>query len=625
MMLRRRTLLGSALIAPFLSACATTGARRRARAAAARRQLLRASRRGARHPRLARPDGRLRAQGASPARPRSTSPRAPMRARSCSTATASPSAPCAPAAASAAFTIGDVREDHGAPLTIQLNGARQIEIDYEVRAQRARAAMADAGADRERQALPVQPGPGDPQPHLDPDAGQPRHPPDLRRAHRRARRPEGGDERRDADARRRAGRRRPARLPLPHAAADPALSDRDRHRRSRPPRRRPAHRRLGRAERARARRLRIRRHGAHDATWPRRSTAPIAGAATTCWSCRPRFRTAAWRTRASPSSRRPSSPATAASSRSIAHELAHSWSGNLVTNAIWADGWLNEGFTSYIEDRISEAIYGVERARMAEALAWADIQARSAPSRRTASACTGSAKSTPTTIPAPSPTTRARSSCARSNASSAARARRLSALLFRPPRLPADDDASLPGRLPRTCRARRRGARSAAQARPVGLRAGPAVERRRARTRRLRRRSNSASPRSTPAARAPARGQAGARCSASVSCRRCRANCRARGSTRSRARFGLNTHRQHGSAASTGSRSPCATATQPAGAAVERFLTEPGPRQVRAPALSRADGARPWGQPLARRIYAQARATYHPLVQAGVDRIVTAA
>ncbi|MCA8941092.1 MAG: aminopeptidase, partial [Planctomycetes bacterium] len=48
----------------------------------------------------------------------------------------------------------------------------------------------------------------------------------------------------------------------------------------------------------------------------------------------------------------------------IAHELAHSWSGNLVTNATWRDFWLNEGFTVYLEQRIVEAIYGPERARM---------------------------------------------------------------------------------------------------------------------------------------------------------------------------------------------------------------------------------------------------------------------
>ena len=48
----------------------------------------------------------------------------------------------------------------------------------------------------------------------------------------------------------------------------------------------------------------------------------------------------------------------------IAHELAHSWSGNLVTNASWNDFWLNEGFTVYFEQRIMEAIYGREYSEM---------------------------------------------------------------------------------------------------------------------------------------------------------------------------------------------------------------------------------------------------------------------
>ncbi len=52
----------------------------------------------------------------------------------------------------------------------------------------------------------------------------------------------------------------------------------------------------------------------------------------------------------------------------IAHELAHSWSGNLVTNESWRDLWLNEGFTSYVENRIMEAVFGKDRAMMEQAL-----------------------------------------------------------------------------------------------------------------------------------------------------------------------------------------------------------------------------------------------------------------
>ena len=46
----------------------------------------------------------------------------------------------------------------------------------------------------------------------------------------------------------------------------------------------------------------------------------------------------------------------------VAHELAHSWSGNLVTSASWRDIWLNEGFTTYVENRIVEAVYGKTQA-----------------------------------------------------------------------------------------------------------------------------------------------------------------------------------------------------------------------------------------------------------------------
>ena len=46
----------------------------------------------------------------------------------------------------------------------------------------------------------------------------------------------------------------------------------------------------------------------------------------------------------------------------IAHELAHSWSGNLVSNRTWRDIWLNEGTTSYLEARLMEVLYGKQRA-----------------------------------------------------------------------------------------------------------------------------------------------------------------------------------------------------------------------------------------------------------------------
>ena len=57
----------------------------------------------------------------------------------------------------------------------------------------------------------------------------------------------------------------------------------------------------------------------------------------------------------------------------VAHELAHSWSGNLVTNATWNDFWLNEGFTVYFEMRIMEALYGKERANMLALISRQDL------------------------------------------------------------------------------------------------------------------------------------------------------------------------------------------------------------------------------------------------------------
>jgi hypothetical protein len=53
-----------------------------------------------------------------------------------------------------------------------------------------------------------------------------------------------------------------------------------------------------------------------------------------------------------------------------AHELAHSWSGNLVTNQTWEDFWLNEGWTVYLEHRIMEGIKGKDFSDMLSIIEW---------------------------------------------------------------------------------------------------------------------------------------------------------------------------------------------------------------------------------------------------------------
>ncbi|MFT4753717.1 MAG: leukotriene-A4 hydrolase [Salibacteraceae bacterium] len=57
----------------------------------------------------------------------------------------------------------------------------------------------------------------------------------------------------------------------------------------------------------------------------------------------------------------------------IAHELAHSWSGNLVTNANWNDFWMNEGFTVYLERRIMDSLSGTDYSDMLTILGSQDL------------------------------------------------------------------------------------------------------------------------------------------------------------------------------------------------------------------------------------------------------------
>jgi aminopeptidase N len=57
----------------------------------------------------------------------------------------------------------------------------------------------------------------------------------------------------------------------------------------------------------------------------------------------------------------------------VAHELAHSWSGNLVTNASWSDLWLNEGPTCYVEQRVLQSFFGKAYADMVDANYYEDL------------------------------------------------------------------------------------------------------------------------------------------------------------------------------------------------------------------------------------------------------------
>ena len=59
----------------------------------------------------------------------------------------------------------------------------------------------------------------------------------------------------------------------------------------------------------------------------------------------------------------------------IAHEICHSWSGNLVTMNNWSDFWLNEGFTMFLERKIVESAYGSDMLKLDAMVLYSELSA----------------------------------------------------------------------------------------------------------------------------------------------------------------------------------------------------------------------------------------------------------
>ena len=311
----------------------------------------------------------------------------------------------------------------------------------------------------------------------------------------------------------------------------------------------------------------------------------------------------------------------------VAHELAHSWSGNLVTNATWADCWLNEGFTTYFENRIMEALYGPKRARSRKR-AQLRRRWRSRSRRRGMDA----------------PVTRLHLAPAEANPDGGATdivydkgatflrtieligrartVRRLASLLVRPLRLPADDLGASSSPISAQNLVKGDAAlEKQADARPMGLPARPAGQCRPAGSRGLRRGRQGGCRllgRRRPHRMASAAGPPTKSFASSTSLPRKLPGRPAWPS--STAGFGLN-EAGNNEVLFAWLELAVANRYDPAVPALEKFLTVQGRRKFVRPLITALAEDSQWGRPIAARIYAKARPSYHPVTTRDLDKL----